>query len=227
MHLLIVDRIDRSFNRLKEKTMIRPVSDIAFSSSVKAAQQERGSRDSYKRMEQRGGWQSKVTPELADFIAKRDSFYLGTASADGQPYIQHRGGGKGFLKVVDETTLGFADFVGNAQYISVGNLDENNKAFIFLMDYPNRRRIKIWGKAEIVEGNDDLLQQLTVDDYNGKPQRSFLFHVKAWDANCPQHITPRWTEDELPQIVTLKAQIAELEQENRRLRERDLNGRPK
>ena len=179
-------------------------------------------------MEQRGGWEDKVTPDLAAFLAERDSFYLGTASADGRPYIQHRGGPKGFLKVIDEKTIGFSDFVGNAQYISVGNLDENNKAFIFLMDYPNRRRIKIWGTSEIVENNEDLLQQLTVDDYNGKPQRSFLFHIEAWDANCPQHIIPRWTEDELSPVVdSLKARVTELEQENRRLRERDLNGRPR
>jgi predicted pyridoxine 5'-phosphate oxidase superfamily flavin-nucleotide-binding protein len=165
------------------------VSDIGFTPSVKAAQQVRGSRKNYERMEQQGGWQDTVTPELAAFIAQRDSFYLGTASRAGQPYIQHRGGARGFLKVLDEATLGFADFVGNAQYISVGNLDENNKAFIFLMDYPNRRRIKIWGTAKIVEGDTDLLQQLTDEGYPGHPQRGVLFHVEAWDVNCPQHIT--------------------------------------
>ena len=197
-----------------------PVSDIAFTTSVKAAQQQRGSRENYERMEQRGGWQYEVAPELAVFIAERDSFYLGTANDEGQPYIQHRGGPKGFLKVVDKRTLGFADFVGNAQYISVGNLDENNKAFIFLMDYPNRRRIKIWGTSEIVEGDAGLLQQLTDDGYKGKPQRAVLFHIKAWDANCPQHIIPRWTENEFAPVVdNLKARIVELERENQRLRE--------
>ena len=200
--------------------MIRPVSDIAFSPSVKSAQQKRGSRANYERMEQRGGWQRKVTPELATFIRQRDSFYLGTASADGQPYIQHRGGPKGVLKVIDEQTLGFADFVGNAQYISVGNLDENNKAFIFLMDYPNRRRIKIWGTSEIVEEDPALVQQLADDDYQGKPQRAVLFHVEAWDVNCPQHIIPRWTEDEFaPVVETLKARVEQLELENQRLRD--------
>lgn len=199
--------------------MIRPVSDIAFSPSVKSAQQERGSRANYERMEQRGGWQNKVTPELAAFVGQRDSFYLGTASADGQPYIQHRGGPKGFLKAVDEQTLGFVDFAGNAQYISVGNLDENNKAFIFLMDYPNRRRIKIWGTSEIVEEAPALIQQLADDDYRGKPQRAVLFHVEAWDVNCPQHIIPRWTEDEFaPVVETLKARVEQLELENQRLR---------
>ena len=131
------------------------VSDIAFTPSVKAAQQERGSRQSYERMEQQCGWQHEVTRELAAFIAHRDSCYLGTASADGQPCIQHRGGAKGSLKVVDEKTLGFTDCVGNAQYISIGNLDENNKAFLFLMDYPNRGRIKVWVTARIVEGDNE------------------------------------------------------------------------
>ncbi len=201
--------------------MTRIVSDIAFTPSVKAAQQERGSRENFQRMERRGGWQHEVTPELVAFLAQRDSFYLGTASADGQPYIQHRGGAKGFLKVIDEKTLGFADFVGNAQYISVGNLDENNKALIFLMDYPNRQRIKIWGTSEIVEGDDALLQRLTDVDYKGKPQRSFLFHIEAWDTNCPQHILQRWTEYEIsPVVENLKRCVEELERENQRLQDR-------
>lgn len=175
-------------------------------------------------MEQRGGWQNKVTADLVEFIAERDSFYVGTASADGQPYIQHRGGTKGFLKVLDEQTLAFADFVGNAQYISVGNLDENNKAFIFLMDYQNRRRIKIWGTAKVVEGDDEVLGRLVDPDYRGKPERAFVFHVEAWDVNCPQHIKPRWTEEDIaPAIDELKARIDQLESENRRLRE-ELNG---
>lgn len=194
------------------------VSDIAFTPAVKAAQRQRGSRDSYARMEQRGGWRDLVTPELSAFLAQRDSFYLGTASKDGQPYIQHRGGPKGFLKVIDKKTLGFADFVGNAQYISIGNLDENNKAFIFLMDYPNQSRIKIWGTAEIIEGNDKMLQQMTIADYQGKPQRTVLFHIQAWDSNCPQHIVPRWTEEELlPVVSEYKQRIEELELENQRL----------
>jgi predicted pyridoxine 5'-phosphate oxidase superfamily flavin-nucleotide-binding protein len=201
--------------------MTNIISDIAFTPAIKAAQQQRGSRENYVRMEQRGGWQSEVTSDLAAFIGQRDSFYLGTASAEGQPYIQHRGGTKGFLKVIDEKTLGFADFVGNAQYISVGNLDENNKAFIFLMAYPNRRRIKLWGTSEIVEGDDALMQQLTDANYKGKPQRAFLFHIEAWDANCPQHIRPRWTEDEMtPTIDALKVQIEKLERENQLLRDR-------
>ncbi|MGI9516068.1 MAG: pyridoxamine 5'-phosphate oxidase family protein, partial [Pirellulaceae bacterium] len=154
-----------------------PISDIAFTPSVKTAQQLRGSRETYSRMEQRGGWQNTITDELAEFIAQRDSFYMGTAAADGQPYIQHRGGPRGFLKVLDEHRLAFADFTGNSQYISVGNLDENNKAYIFLMDYPNRRRIKIWGTARVVEDDDALLDQLTDPEYRGKPERAFVFEV--------------------------------------------------
>lgn len=200
--------------------MKRPVSEIAFTPAVKAAQEQRGSREAYAKMEERGGWQNKVTADLAEFIAQRDSFYLATASADGQPYLQHRGGSKGFLKVLDEHTLAFADFVGNAQYISIGNLEENNRAFIFLMDYPNRRRIKIWGTARFVEGDDKLLDSLIDSDYRGKPQRAFVFHVQAWDVNCPQHIEPRWTEDELSPIVEeLRAHVDQLEAENRRLRD--------
>ena len=195
-------------------------SDIAFTSSVKAAQAQRGSRAAYAKVEQRGGWQTEVTPELSEFIAQRDSFYLGTASANGQPYIQHRGGPKGFLKVLDERKLAFADFTGNAQYISVGNLDENNKAFLFLMDYPNRRRIKIWGTSEIVEGNTALLHQLNDASYQGSPERAVLFHIEAWDVNCPQHITPRWSEQEFAPIVdSLKSRIEILERENAQLRE--------
>ncbi len=197
------------------------ISDIAFTPVVKAAQEQRGSREAYAKMEQRGGWQDKVTTDLAEFIAQRDSFYLATASADGQPYIQHRGGPKGFLRVLDDRTLAFADFVGNAQYISIGNLDENDKAFIFLMDYPNRRRIKIWGTAEVVEGNDELLSRLVDSGYRGKPERVFVFHVKAWDVNCPQHIQPRWTEEEIaPVVKKLQARVDELEEETSRLRDR-------
>ncbi len=199
--------------------MKRPVSDIAFTPAVKAAQEQRGSREAYARTEQRNGWQNTVTPDLAEFIGERDSLYLATASADGQPYIQHRGGPQGFLKVLDEHTLAFADFAGNAQYISIGNLDENDKVFIFLMDYPNRRRIKIWGTAKVVAGDDELLSRLIDSDYRGRPQRVFVFQVQAWDVNCPQHIKPRWTEEEIaPVIDELRARVGRLEVENARLR---------
>jgi len=171
-------------------------SDVAFTAAVKSAQEARGSRAGYEKAMGRHDWADRVTPALEAFIAERDSFYLATASADGQPYIQHRGGPKGFLKVLDDHRLAFADYRGNRQYISVGNLDENDKAFIFLMDYPNRRRIKIWGRAEYVEG-DGLLQQVADPDYDARPERAIVFHIEAWDSNCPQHITPRYTVEEL------------------------------
>ena len=202
--------------------MERPISEIAFTAEVKDAQERRGSRASYARMEQRGEqgpWRDVVTPELAEFIGERDSLYLGTASEDGQPYVQYRGGPKGFLKVLDEHTLALADFVGNAQYISLGNLSENNKAFIFLMDYPNRHRIKIWGRAEFVEDDPELLQTLVAADYKARPERVLRFHVKAWSPNCPQHIKQRFTVEEMaPKIKKLQRCIADLEETNASLR---------
>lgn len=199
--------------------MTTPISDVAFTPSVKAVQERMGSRSGYEKMEQRGGWQNTITPDLVLFLAERDSFYFGTATADGRPYIQHRGGPPGFLKVLDDRTLAFADFVGNRQYISTGNLSENTHAFLFLMDYPNRRRIKVWGRAEVVEDDPALLAQLTDPDYGGRPERAFRFHVDAWDVNCPQHITPRLTEGEMHDVVEgLEARIAELEKQNADLR---------
>ena len=208
--------------------MRQPISAIAFTPTVKAAQEKRGSRASYARMEKqsnRGPWQDTVTPELAEFIAERDSLYLGTVNADGQPYIQHRGGPKGFLKVLDEHTLALADYTGNAQYISLGNLRENDKAFIFLMDYPNRRRVKIWGTAEFVEDNLDLLAKVADPDYKARPERVLVFHVKAWSPNCNQHITPRFTLVEMaPTIQELQQRIAELEEQNATLRKQPAEG---
>ena len=196
-----------------------PISDIAFTPSVKTAQERLGSRKQYARIEERGGWQNVITDDLAEFIAERDSFYLATASAEGRPYIQHRGGPKGFLKVLDQRTLAFADFSGNRQYISVGNLAENNKAFIFLMDYANQRRIKIWGTAEVIENDPKLLEQLTDPIYRGRPERAFRFHFEAWDINCPQHIKPRFTAEEIDSTArALSNRIAELEAENATLR---------
>lgn len=172
------------------------VSDVAFTPAVKRAQEERGSRQAYARMERSGGWNDRVTPVLEEFLAQRDSFYFGTASADGQPYIQHRGGPKGFLRALDQKTLAFADYAGNAQYISIGNLSENDKAFLFLMDYPNQTRIKVWGRAEVVEDAPELLARLSDPDYQARLQRVILFHVAAWDVNCKQHIRRRFTEEE-------------------------------
>ncbi len=198
--------------------MTRP-SDVAFTPAVKAEQTRRGSRSGYRRMEEKGGWKDRVTPDLTAFLAARDSFYLATASAEGQPYIQHRGGPKGFLKVVGEKALGFADFGGNKQYITLGNLSENDQANIFLMDYANRQRVKLWGRARVVEDDPALLDRLADAAYGARPERAILFTITAWDVNCPQHITPRYDEEVIAQAVErLRRRIAELEAENARLR---------
>jgi uncharacterized protein len=192
--------------------MSTPSSDIAFTPTVKAIQARRGSREAYERLEQRGGFRKGITPELAAFIAGLDSVYLGTASADGQPYIQHRGGPKGFLKVLDEQTLGLADYRGNRQYITTGNLAENDRAFLFLMDYANRRRVKIWARARVVEDDQALLQRLMPSDAKARPEQAILLTLEAWDVNCPQHITRRFTEDEVERLLApLRQRIAELE----------------
>ena len=205
-----------------------PTSDIAFTPKVKEAQEKRGSRSAYSKMEQRGGWQDSVTPQLAEFIAERDSFYLGTATADGQPYIQHRGGPKGFLKVLDEHTLAIADYVGNAQYISLGNLAENDKAFIFLMDYPSRQRIKMWGTAEFVEDDPELMGRVVDADYKARLERVLVFHVKAWDINCTQHITQRFTDEQVSEATgNLRERSQQLEAENAALRKKLDLPRPK
>lgn len=191
--------------------MTKPISDIAFTQSVKRIQEARGSRGGYAKMEQKGGWQNVISENLRDFITTRDSIYLGTATKDGQPYIQHRGGKPGFLKVMDNKTLAFADFKGNRQYISSGNLAENNKAFIFLMDYANRQRIKIWGTARI-ENDPQEMARLADADYAGVPEQAIFFEVSAWDVNCPQHITQRFSEQQVSDIIApLNLRIAELE----------------
>lgn len=193
--------------------MATPSSDIAFTPVVKAIQAQKGSRASYAQMESHGGWQTKISPDLAGFLASLDMFYLGTVNGEGQPYIQYRGGPPGFLKVIDDQTLGFADFGGNRQYITLGNLAENPKAFIFLMDYMNRQRIKVWGRAEVIEDNVELNERLRDPDYAGRVERSILFHVKAWDANCPQHIHKRYTQSQIaPIIEDLQSRVAELEE---------------
>ena len=199
--------------------MTPPTSDIAFTPAVKALQERNGSRAGYARMAEKKDWHDTVTPELAAFLAERDSFYLASASAEGRPYIQHRGGPKGFLKALDDKRLAFADFGGNRQYISAGNLSENDRVSIFLMDYPNRRRIKLWGRARVVEDDPDLLERLVEPGYQAKPERAILFEVEAWDVNCPQHITPRYTEDQIaPALAKLQARIDALEAEVKELR---------
>ncbi len=192
--------------------MTDAISDIAFTPAVKRVQERKGSRRGYAKMEEKGGWRTTVTPDLARLIGERDSFYLGTANAEGQPYIQHRGGKPGFLKLLDAKTLAFADFKGNRQYITTGNLAENDKAYIFLMDYPNRRRIKIWGRARVIDDDAEILARLADPDYEGVPEQAVVFEVVAWDVNCPQHITPRFSEREVAEIVApLKRRVVELE----------------
>jgi predicted pyridoxine 5'-phosphate oxidase superfamily flavin-nucleotide-binding protein len=175
-------------------------SDVAFTPAVKAIQTRKGSRRGYAGMEQRGSWPTRITPELAGFIERQTSVFLGTASQDGQPYIQHRGGPAGFLKVLDGKTLGFADYRGNRQYITLGNLAENPRAFIFLMDYANRVRIKLWGSGRVVEGDDALLARLS-DKPGGAPERAILFHVDAWDRNCPQHIPQLFAAEDVQKVI--------------------------
>ena len=193
---------------------MRPSSDIAFSPSVKAVQERRGSRAGYAKMETKGGFATTIDEELAAFIAEQRAFYLATASADGQPYIQHRGGPKGVLRVLDDRTLGFADFAGNRQYISTGNLADNPKAMIFLMDYANRQRVKLWGTARVVEDDSELLERLVDPEYPGKVERAIVFTVEAWDINCPQHIHQRFSQRQVqPVIEQLQHRIAELEAE--------------
>ncbi len=185
-------------------------SDVAFSPAVKAIQSARGSREGYARMERRGGWQTEVTPDLAAFIARSRSFYLATASADGQPYIQHRGGPPGFLRVIDPETLAFADLAGNRQYITLGNLSENPRAQILLMDYANQRRVKIWGEARVVADDPALLVMLAPE--GARAEQAIMFRVTAWDANCPQHIPQRFEAEDVAAALARKdARIAELE----------------
>jgi predicted pyridoxine 5'-phosphate oxidase superfamily flavin-nucleotide-binding protein len=189
-------------------------SDIAFTHAVKAIQTQKGSRGSYARMEQGDGWQTSVTSGLADFLRELDMFYLGTSSVAGQPYIQYRGGPPGFLRVIDDHNLGFADFGGNRQYITLGNLGENSKAFIFLMDYANSQRVKLWGTARVVEDDPDLLRQLEDPQYPAKPERAILFKLQAWDVNCSQHIHQRFSKSVVAQVVeSLQKRISELEAE--------------
>jgi len=176
-------------------------SDVAFTSAVKAVQQRKGSRGSYARMEKGRGWRTAVTPDLAEFLADLDMFYLGTANAEGHPYIQYRGGAPGFLKVIDDHTLGFADFGGNQQYVTLGNLSENPKSFLFLMDYANSRRIKVWGAARVVEGDAALLEKLRDREYPGEAERAILFTIEAWDVNCPQHIHRRFSARQVAPVI--------------------------
>jgi predicted pyridoxine 5'-phosphate oxidase superfamily flavin-nucleotide-binding protein len=189
-------------------------SDVAFTPAVKAIQARKGSREAYAHVEVRGGWRTEIDDNLAAFLADANSLYFATASAVGQPYIQHRGGPKGFIKVLDKNTLAFADYSGNRQFITQGNLSENPRAHIFLMDYAHRRRVKIWGEARIVDDDPALLQSLMPQGYKARPEQVILFRIAAWDTNCPQHIPQKFdAADVAAALATRDARIAELETE--------------
>jgi predicted pyridoxine 5'-phosphate oxidase superfamily flavin-nucleotide-binding protein len=193
-------------------------SDIVFTPAARRAQAERGSARHYDKKAE-AGFPDRITTELAGFVTALDTAFLGTVSADGAPYIQHRGGPKGFINVLDERTLGFADFAGNRQYITISNLEGNDRVFLFLLDFANRRRIKLWGRARVVEGDAALLERLVEPGYKARPERAILFTVEAWDVNCSQHITERYTTAEVAQAVDgLSQRIAALEAENASLR---------
>jgi predicted pyridoxine 5'-phosphate oxidase superfamily flavin-nucleotide-binding protein len=198
--------------------MTTPSSDVAFTPTVKAIQTLRGSRAAYARMEERGGFRTEITEELRNFLAGVDTAYLATATAAGQPYAQHRGGSKGFIRVLDEHTIGFADYAGNRQYVTMGNLAENDRAFLFLMDYAHRRRIKIWGRARVSD-DAELIGRLMPDGYKARGEQAVLFRVDAWDANCQQHIPQKLDAADVAETVArYEARIAALETENARLK---------
>lgn len=191
---------------------LRIASDVAFTPTVKAIQARKGSRHAYARMEAGTGWGTTIPPDLAAFIGEQTSVFLGTANAAGQPYIQHRGGPPGFLHVLDETTIAFADFRGNRQFITQGNLAENSQAHLFLIDYAHRRRVKLWGAARVVENDAALLAKLMPADYKARGEQAILFEVAAWDANCPQHIPQRFEAADVERLLAQRDQrIAELE----------------
>lgn len=202
-------------------------SDVAFTPAVKDVQTRRGSREDFRWVEEGGGWRTTITPELRNFLAQRDSFYLATANSRGQPYIQHRGGPKGFLHVLDDTTLAFADFHGNQQYVTTGNLIENDRAFIFLMDYLHRRRIKLWGRASVVENDFELTRSLMPERYNARPLQAIVFKLTAWDMNCNQHIPQKLPAAEVQVALDqLRSRVAELEATIEQLRAAQPNPTP-
>jgi predicted pyridoxine 5'-phosphate oxidase superfamily flavin-nucleotide-binding protein len=189
-------------------------SDVAFTPAVKEVQTRMGSRRAYAQVEQNGGWRTEVDENLVAFLADTNSMYFATASADGQPYIQHRGGPKGFIKVLDKNTLAFADYSGNRQYITQGNLSENPKAHIFVMNYTHRRRVKIWGEARVVDDDPALMTSLMPQGYKARPEQVILFKIAAWDTNCPQHIPQKFdAADVAAALASRDARIAELEAE--------------
>jgi predicted pyridoxine 5'-phosphate oxidase superfamily flavin-nucleotide-binding protein len=195
-------------------------SDVAFTPAVKAIQERKGSRGAFAKQEERGGWQTEISDDLKGFIEAQISVYFATDSKDGQPYIQHRGGPAGFLHVLDTKTIAFADFKGNRQYITQGNLAENPKAYFFLMDYEHRRRVKLWGEARIVEGDEELIAKLMPQNYKARPEQAIVFTLEAWDVNCSQHIPQRFEAEDVMRALAVRDQkIAALEAEIERLHE--------
>jgi predicted pyridoxine 5'-phosphate oxidase superfamily flavin-nucleotide-binding protein len=195
-------------------------SDVAFTKSVKEIQERKGSRGAFAKQEERGGWQTEISDDLKSFIEAQISVYFATASKDGQPYIQHRGGPAGFLHVLDTKTIAFADFKGNRQYITQGNLAENPKAYFFLMDYEHRRRVKLWGEARVVEGDEELIAKLMPQNYKARPEQAIVFTLEAWDVNCSQHIPQRFEAEDVMRALAVRHQkIAALEAEIERLHE--------
>jgi predicted pyridoxine 5'-phosphate oxidase superfamily flavin-nucleotide-binding protein len=189
-------------------------SDVAFTPAVKTIQSRKGSRDGYASQEQRGGWRTEIDEDLAARLANTNSFYLATATADGQPYIQHRGGPKGFVKILDKNTIAFADYSGNRQYITQGNLSENPHAYIFVMDYAHRRRVKIWGEARVVEDDPALTEALMPKGYRARPEQAIVFKITAWDTNCPQHIPQKFDAADVAAALAVRDErIAKLEAE--------------
>jgi uncharacterized protein len=189
-------------------------SDVAFTPAVKEIQTRKGSRRSYAHVEENGGWRTEINEDLAAFLAQTNSFYFATANAEGQPYIQHRGGPKGFIKILDSTALAFADYAGNRQYITQGNLSENPKAHIFVMDYAHRHRVKIWGEARVVDDDPALMKSLMPQGYKARPEQVILFKVVAWDLNCPQHIPQKFdSADVAAALASRDTRISELEAE--------------
>ena len=201
--------------------MPRKYTELTFTDSVKQTQEHYGSRRQGAKLEAMDWQDDRLSDREAEFIAERDGFYVASVGENGWPYLQFRGGPQGFVKVIDERTLSFADFRGNLQYITTGNIKNDNRVALFFMDYANRQRLKVMARAEVFEVNErpELIEQLKNPNYKAKVERAVVYHVEAFDWNCPQHITPRWTENELaPMINELKTRVAELEDENEKLR---------
>jgi len=201
-------------------------SDVAFTPSVKAVQVRKGSRRSYKAADEKGSWETRITADLALFIAEQTSIFLATVNAAGQPYIQHRGGPAGFLRVLDDRTLAFADYSGNRQYITQGNLADNPKAHLFLIDYAHRRRVKIWGEAKVIEDDAALIARLMPNGYRARPEQVIVFTVSAWSANCSQHIPQRLDAAEVAAALAERDRRIEMLEARLKVSEVNRDGRP-